>query len=209
MNIAALFAVSATSKVLVLISFVGIALSAIIETNKFKNLITGKRIILGVSVAFTLIVIFSQNSGFAEYVTFLLGKDITFSGRYYIWMIAKNYIVESPILGNGPLIEYFPEGWAIHMTHAHNLYLDIAAKYGIVALSIALCTVVAALIPTLFDFKLKGNSVKSKTLYSKMPDLVYLLFGLFLLGSIVEVYDYMLLFTFCMLLYSFNLLVRE
>lgn len=203
LNMTGLFVDSANSIVLVIISFIGITVSACVGNNIFKKIITGKRIIIGVGAAFIFLVFFSQNSVFTEYITRLLGKDITFSGRSAIWIIAINYIKNSPILGNGPAIEFLPERWTIYMTHAHNLYLDIAAKYGIIALGITVYTIIKALIPTRHDLKINKNY--SKVEHSKIPALAYFLFALFLLGSVIEVYDYTFIFAFCILLYSYNI----
>lgn len=203
LNMTGLFVDSANSMILVIISFIGIVVSALIGNNRFEKLITGKRIIIGVGVTFAFVVFFSQNSVFTEYITNLLGKDITFSGRSAIWIIAIEYIVKSPVLGNGPAIKFLPERWTIYMTHAHNLYLDIAAKYGITALGIAIYTIIKALIPARYDWKISKNTNNLMMKHSKIPALAYFLFALFLLGSVIEVYDYMFLFAFCTILYSY------
>lgn len=59
------------------------------------------------------------------------GRNVSFTGRTYIWLQAIDMIKQNPILGgNG---EYYVSGAGVFVTQAHNGFYDIFSKYGIFA----------------------------------------------------------------------------
>ena len=65
----------------------------------------------------------------------VLHKDITFSGRTYIWEMCLKMIARHPVAGYGN----FDSGWIIKwngiMRNAHNLFFDILIQGGIILLA--------------------------------------------------------------------------
>lgn len=80
-----------------------------------------------------VLVIFSENLGFIRgFIENGLNRTMEFSGRKGIWQTALALIAASPILGagfNGAILA----GWG-YVSHAHDAYLDIAYKGGLIAL---------------------------------------------------------------------------
>lgn len=53
----------------------------------------------------------------------------TVRGRFFLWRIAQSYIEQAPWLGIGPMhYAHYPTGDA---AHPHNIYLQIAAEWGV------------------------------------------------------------------------------
>ncbi len=78
-------------------------------------------------------------SGKLEWIFNAIGRESNFSMRTYIWNSAIELIRISPIWGNGKdgdVILYKGQ------TQAHNIYLDYAAKYGLITLGIFIAMLV-------------------------------------------------------------------
>ena len=82
----------------------------------------------------------AMQSGILKSVLASLGREATFTGRDLLWRDAILHITQSPIIGKGPNIKFFA-ATGLAKTQAHNLFLDCAAKYGLVSLFIMLATV--------------------------------------------------------------------
>lgn len=90
------------------------------------------------AIFFYMFVWNSWNSVFLKIVTEVLNKDLTFTGRTLIWEAIKPYIREHWLLGNGLWNgELMAEKIGmVQAVNAHNLYLDIWFKTGLVGFSI-------------------------------------------------------------------------
>lgn len=154
-----------------------------------KVILSGRKIILLVGIGFTAIIFFTTKSGVLQDISAWFGKDITFNGRTAIWGIALQYIKNHPFIGMGPVL-IFDMGWGVNMTHAHCLYLNLFAHYGVFALLAVIVCVWSAL--------KKTRSIPSEVYYTLL---------LYLMGSIIEVYSLNSLFLFCVILgcYKSNL----
>lgn len=146
----------------------------------------GRKIILFAAVGFTAVIFFTQKSNFLQGISAWFGKDITFNGRTAIWGIALQYIANHPLIGAGPVLT-FDMGWGVNMTHAHCLYLNVLAHYGVFALLAVIMCVWSALKKT-----------------DSIPSTVYYTLFLYLIGSIIEVYSLNSLFLFCVILGCYN-----
>lgn len=151
-----------------------------------EYLIGGKRVFFIVAAAFIFIIFFTTQSSALQSFSEWLGKDITFNGRTAIWLIALNYIKARPFIGMGPALT-FDMGWGVNMTHAHCLYLNVCAHYGIVAL---LC-----LISCIWSVLKNARRIPIQVIFSLF---------LYLIGAIIEVYSLNTLFLFCTVLYYFS-----
>ena len=149
-------------------------------------ILSGRKIILLVAVGFTAVIFFTTKSNFLQDISAWFGKDITFNERTAIWGIALQYIVSHPLIGAGPVLT-FDMGWGVNMTHAHCLYLNVFAHYGVFTL--------LAVIVSVWNALKKTDSI---------PSTVYYTLFLYLIGSIIEVYSLNSLFLFCVILGCYN-----
>ena len=80
-----------------------------------------------------------------------LGRDLTFTGRTYIWKIALYSISESPILGYGYMSSLYGDFVSlvrrqIGVGDPHNAFLDIALGLGLIGVGLFLAAVISALV---------------------------------------------------------------
>jgi exopolysaccharide production protein ExoQ len=102
-----------------------------------------------VFVAFTIGSLLALGSFFSDYFVDLLsvmGKDVTLTGRTYLWQRAIASISEQPLLGVGYQAFWQPGNWGAEDLwryagvasksgfHFHNLYLHISVDLGLVGL---------------------------------------------------------------------------
>ena len=178
---------SSTAVLIVLFYWLLLLVDAGIKNEKIMEyLIGGKRVFFIVAAAFIFIIFFTTQSSALQSFSEWLGKDITFNGRTAIWLIALNYIKARPFIGMGPALT-FDMGWGVNMTHAHCLYLNVCAHYGIVAL---LC-----LISCIWSVLKNARRIPIQVIFSLF---------LYLIGAIIEVYSLNTLFLFCTVLYYFS-----
>lgn len=77
--------------------------------------------------------LFNKDNNILEPLLEFFGRTSSYSGRDDIWEQAIEIIKEHWLAGNGIGSEfYLPSG--VYTTHAHNWYLDIITKYGIIPL---------------------------------------------------------------------------
>ena len=174
---------SSASLVLILILWLLYMANMIIHNQKIMNhFIGGKKIFYIIVFGFIFVVFFTNRSNILQEFSEWFDKDITFNGRTAIWESAIRYIAESPFFGAGPVL-IFDMGWEVKMTHAHCLYLNIFAHYGVFAL--------ITLLIGIWNVLKKTNTI---------PIEVYFGFLLYLIGSIIEVYSLNSLLLFCVIL---------
>lgn len=156
-----------------------------------ETILSGRKIIILVAIGFTAIVFFTTKSDLLQSISAWFGKDITFNGRTAIWRIALQYITDHPLIGAGPVLT-FDMGWGVNMTHAHCLYLNIFAHYGVFALILVITMVWSALKRT-----------------KAVPSAVYYTLFLYLIGSIIEVYSLNTLILLCVILGCYSNTVEK
>lgn len=78
------------------------------------------------------IVINGTGGGIRDTIVSLLGKDVTFSGRSYLWKRTIRLFTEKPIWGYGQLNNDLIYIYIGNSNGAHNYYLDVAFQRGIV-----------------------------------------------------------------------------
>lgn len=77
------------------------------------------------------------------------------SGRYYLWNIAKEHIVSSPVLGIGPM--HFADVMNAKAAHPHNIYLQVAAEWGIPAFFILITITISSFVRFISLVKRQSN----------------------------------------------------
>ncbi len=193
----AIFFDSSTAVLLMLVNIIGILGAFLIKERNIKKLMNGKLLLVVLVVAFLFIIFMSQNSFITEYIVEFLGKDITFNGRTAIWAEALAYIRSSPLFGAGASIIFMQGLWESSMTHAHDLFLDIAAKYGLITLVIFVYCIVLV-------FKTGFYKTKERRLQMEVPPILLWTFMIYLIGCIVEVYRYQFTLFFCIFIYCLS-----
>ena len=90
------------------------------------------------TIAFCLVAlsVFLANSDMMKPVFDLIGRDQDFTGRTFLWNQAINMIAENPLFGNGAnsLYRLTSDTVEAYAVQAHNVYLDYASKYGLIAM---------------------------------------------------------------------------
>ena len=163
---------SSTAILLGILVFCGIWAEAMIRNRRVLNfLFEGKKNMLLIALMFLFVVIYGTNSPVMEGITSWLGRDITISGRTALWGHTIQTFLGNPLFGVGPVF-VIDVGWGEVMTHAHNLYLNIAAKYGAVALGLFVVVI--------------GNAMRKRR--REHSPMAFFFFTVYLAGSIVEVY---------------------
>jgi exopolysaccharide production protein ExoQ len=118
-----------------------VIMSALHHLRKKDYLLVGVSILFVVSIAATIVVIWPES------VVYLLGKDMTFTGRTQIWSAALDAIAKRPLLGYGYGAFWLGlEGESYNvilaatwvLSQAQNGYLDVWLESGVVGLSIVL-----------------------------------------------------------------------
>lgn len=95
-----------------------------------------KSLLIGVIIFFFIIVLFRLQDSFSHIIVDILHKDLTFTGRTFIWDKALQQFFSSPFLGIGMLNYNVRLNSAINIYHAHNLILNILMESGIIGVSL-------------------------------------------------------------------------
>ena len=107
-----------------------------IYTFKKKDFPINKYIIIVLSLFVCIVLLRIQNI-FSFIIEGWLKKDLTFTGRTYIWDIFIKQIKQSLFIGHG-IVDYKYLIKSINAGHAHNYFLQILYQGGIVAFSMFL-----------------------------------------------------------------------
>lgn len=98
----------------------------------FLRCVFSPKNLVSVILAFAVITLTNLRDLFYGPIIHLLNKDLTFSGRIYLWDDAIHKIIDNPFFGNGTSVQY-----PLILTYetrtyeqCHSLYLDYFAKYG-------------------------------------------------------------------------------
>lgn len=96
------------------------------------------KVILVVYAICIIAIVFSQNIDFVEKYLVLLGKSEDLSGRFRIWSVCIDQIIQSPLIGKGYMasLKYVSLIGFSTATSAHNMVLTILIDGGILNLII-------------------------------------------------------------------------
>ena len=156
---------SSNGTVMLLILLAGIA--AIKYHLLFRRFLKPNIVIM--SVILLALAIPFLSSGALEWAFRAIGRTSDFSMRTYIWKSALDMIYNNPLFGNGKDGDLIFYG---RQTQAHNFYIDIAAKYGILVVGFVIMTIIMvannirntknkelAFVGSLFLFTLLGHGL--------------------------------------------------
>lgn len=130
---------SSTSMIGIFLVIVFIILSNIIKTdNKMYKILNIKSYFITYIVLFFSIVIFRIQNLFKFLIVDILEKDLTLTGRTYIWDYVIEFIKDKKLLGYGledSMVRLRKTNYWVS-THAHDQLLEITYKTGIIGLLI-------------------------------------------------------------------------
>lgn len=127
-----LYSVIACWSVGALLGLLLIVLAVLLQDRiKIITKIKMKYFIIAIIIINLLIVFFQIQNHFGNFIVNVLKKDITFSGRTYVWENALQIFKLSPIIGVGMQpAEYF-QNYYFGVAHAHNIFLNYMTICGI------------------------------------------------------------------------------
>ena len=96
------------------------------------------KFVLSVVIALAVSIPFIATGKFDWFFN-LLGRESNFSMRTFVWQSAIDFIYLNPFWGNGKDGDLVYYG---RQTHAHDIYLDYASKYGLVTLTVFVIVIV-------------------------------------------------------------------
>ncbi len=158
----------------------------VVRFSHFLYRLSNPYILLCVVSLITILLLIKDSIPFFNLFFSLLGRSGTMTGRDYIWSQQLLLIRNSPVWGNGIIVETILKSNAI-ATHAHNFYLDTVVKYGFVAL-ISLIVLLLASVKNITKIKktkyksFLAGSIFCLLLHSIFDDVsLYLLFMVLML----------------------------
>lgn len=103
------------------------------------------KMLFGLNVFAAWFIVATTNNPVIQKIVQLLGRNATYSGRDVQWQQAIEMFIENPLWGNG-IFSRFQLRDGTWSEHAHSVYLDMLAKYGIVPFVIFVLTFVLILL---------------------------------------------------------------
>ncbi len=169
-------AVTAASVILIYLIF-----SKLINRFSIFNI---KNYFIAYIIAFIGIVILKIQNKFSYFIVNILNKDITFTGRTFIWNYIIDYIRTKPLLGYGmELPNYrYNKSYIWRSYHAHNEFLEIFYTGGI-ALFLTFIVILFTILKRLY----------ANRNYKEVKFLSWILLSVFII-TLTEVYTISLLF---------------
>lgn len=119
-----------------------IGLVVVIIWNVFYNIFKNHSAIIFTVVLFLIlfvelfVIIQSGGLWISGLITYIFGKDISFSGRRVLWIRVISAIIQKPILGYGLCSSEYIRSMIGNTSGSHNYYLDIVFQRGIIGLII-------------------------------------------------------------------------
>lgn len=150
-------------------------------------------------IMFTGIVIYNSQNLFISFITNFLKKDITFTGRTYIWNYIIDYIKMNPLLGYG--IEYsvyrYNKSSIWRSYHAHNQFLELTYIGGF-ALLIIFLIIIFNIAKKLYKYR-----------YTQESKFLSWMFLIMFVVMLTEVYTISLLFLFIIVVMNIQFIIKE
>ena len=167
---------SATGVVaIVIITIIMLFMNIIKKTN-----ISFNGTIISYILLFLSVIIFRLQNMFKYLIVNILDKDLTFTGRTYIWDYVLEFIKEKPILGYGKELSTirYAKGYNYHSFHAHNIFLEILYQTGFCGL-IIIGIIINLIIKKLKEFK---TEIITKS--------IFLFLMIYFIIMLMEAYDF-------------------
>lgn len=158
-----------------------------------KRFLNTKTYLVNYLVMFFGIIIFRVQNIFSFVIVNILKRDLTFTGRIYIWDYVIEFIKEKPILGYGveSTIKRYAKTKYWKSFHAHNIFLEVLYKTGFIG----------------FIIFIKIISLSSKELYKTTNNLIskYISWALFTFMILLLMEAYSFIYIFYIFIFAFNI----
>lgn len=159
----------------------------------YRKILNTKTYLVSYIAMFFGIIIFRIQNLFSFIIVNVLKRDLTFTGRIYIWDYVIEFIKSKPLLGYGveSTIKRYTKTKYWRSFHAHNMFLEVLYKTGFIGLIIFI----------------KIISLSSKELYKTRNNLIskyisWLLFT-FMILLLMEAYSF--IYIFYIFVFAFNI----
>ena len=185
-------------------SIVAIVLTFVYLLDREKGVIQKKfnfckLFFMSVGLFFSFIVIKIQNL-FEWFITGILHKSLTFTGRVIIWDKSLEYIKKSPIIGYGYESMEVKSSKIIHSSSSHNYFLDFLYCGGVLMLSDILAIIY-------FVSKKLNKEYKNNILNILKNVLIGIFAGYFIIWFATPIHIQSIQNLFLMFLISYNLVL--
>lgn len=184
-------------------SLIGIALFVILYMfkNIFKkaNFLNIKFYALSSLVLFFSVVIFKIQSYFAFIIENIFHRDVTLTGRTYIWNYVIDFIKSKPILGYGienSIVRLNKTNY-LRTYHAHNQFLEVVYQTGIIGV-ISMMVIIYKSFKELYIYR--DNNI------SKILSITIFIFSIMMLTEAYSYEYFMYLFVLC---YNIKYLIKS
>lgn len=169
-------------------------------------------LLFGISMGLWAIIVFAQ-VGFVEYVIVnVFQKDPTLTGRTLIWERAVEYIANSLLLGYGYSDNFtLTNGFILSSTgqSAHNYYLDLLLRGGLVQLVLHIAIVFVAMRKIEKDIRRTSNVLANILSVGMFSYFIMWLIEPFVGSGMVLMYSFIFYICRCPRVYKSSLAVRE
>lgn len=195
LSIITLFPATAVVAITIFVLLASLVLVGIKWINSFIN---EKTIVLLMVFVFVLLIFIQSYNSIVTYVVErVLGKNMTFTGRFELWKAAIKGFLDSPLIGNGQnntgtlIVDGMDMG-----ASAHNVILQFIYEHGIVAIIIFLLGC--------------KDVIKKMKIYNNQKEMKIILLGLFsiFVTFMMEVYSTYLLIGLLIVAYKYNELIE-
>lgn len=115
------------SSTAIVIAFISIILMII---NKFNIVMQEKVLMIAYGISFFMMIILRKVNFFDSFIKNFLKKDLTFTGRTYIWDYVMSKVTKNPLLGYGRGNQIISSSFDVNETH--NFILEIIFNYGFI-----------------------------------------------------------------------------
>lgn len=149
------------------------------------------KILLPIILVLALLILIEPVRNLFSPIFGLLGRDVTFTGRDFLWHQAIQKFLEHPLLGNGIDTTFKLQTGAV-ASHAHSHYLDILSKYGVITL--------ASLIVTI------GMVIRKSKKYNNNRYVIMLNWIIMFALLVHSIIDHLMIYNFLIILVSIELL---
>src|SRR5699024_9291326 len=105
------------------------------KSNKYQLFLIYIGMLIVSIISSLFLIIFKLESNILADILGLFNKDMTFSYRDVLWMNAVDMIKQSPLWGYGSFTQEQMEMYIGNKFSAHNYYLDVLLRGGMIALS--------------------------------------------------------------------------
>lgn len=168
----------------------------ILKDNNRSEKLTFKHYILIIFSLNILIVFFQFQNYFSNFITVYLGKDVTFSGRTFLWNLGISEIEKAPFWGYG-INETLLKSKLYGLEHFHNYFVNLIYQGGLISLLLFLIMNIIAL---------KKIEKYKNTYIAKV--ITFIIFTSLIL-SLVDTLDYTYFFVFYLIAGNIEKLVGE